>query len=226
RPIRTQYSPPAPASAAPGTAFRSSATTVPRWSARCAARFHSRAAGPCSPASSEPSGRVCPARRRPCSRCSYWPPIGMLPRLLLVNNTRRRDKGSKKSGAIEESDIMRAHMRAPMLCFVAAVACAFAQARAPRTNETATPPVPPRKREAVRPLTADDLTAFVDGMLPVQLDRSDIAGAVVAVIRDNDVLLRKGYGYADVEKKTPVDPAVTGFRPGSISKLFTWISVM
>jgi CubicO group peptidase (beta-lactamase class C family) len=103
---------------------------------------------------------------------------------------------------------------------------AFAQAPAPRANETNAPAVPPKQGEGVHLLTSEDVKAFVDGLVPIQLDRSDEAGAVVVVIRDNQVLLKKGYGFADVENKTPVDPDVSGFRPGSISKLFTWISLM
>jgi CubicO group peptidase (beta-lactamase class C family) len=71
-----------------------------------------------------------------------------------------------------------------------------------------------------------DLTAFFDGILPLQLERSDIAGASVLVMKDGNVLLEKGYGYADVKSKKPVDPKSTIFRLASISKLFTWISVM
>ena len=71
-----------------------------------------------------------------------------------------------------------------------------------------------------------DLTAFFDGILPLQLERSDIAGASVMVMKDGNILLEKGYGYADVKTKKPVDPASTIFRLASISKLFTWISVM
>ena len=75
-------------------------------------------------------------------------------------------------------------------------------------------------------LTATDLSAFLDGLVPMQLQREDIAGAVVAVVRDGQLLFAKGYGYSDIEKKTPVSPDTTLFRPGSISKLFTWTSVM
>lgn len=75
-------------------------------------------------------------------------------------------------------------------------------------------------------LTAADLEAFLDGLMPQQIERADIAGAVVSVVKDGKVFFEKGYGFADVEKKTPVSPQDTLFRPGSISKLFTWTAVM
>ena len=75
-------------------------------------------------------------------------------------------------------------------------------------------------------LTAADLSAFLDGVLPQQIEKGDIAGAVIAVVKDGKVLFEKGYGYSDGEKKTPVSPQDTLFRPGSISKTFTWTAVM
>ncbi len=75
-------------------------------------------------------------------------------------------------------------------------------------------------------LEASDLESFFDGIVPLQLERSDIAGASVMVMQNGQVLLRKGYGYADLKNKKPVDPAATIFRLASISKLFTWVSVM
>ena len=54
----------------------------------------------------------------------------------------------------------------------------------------------------------------------------NIAGAVVSVVKDGQVLFQKGYGYADFESKKPVLPNQTLFRPGSISKLFTATAVM
>ncbi len=79
---------------------------------------------------------------------------------------------------------------------------------------------------ATHPLTSADLGAFFDGIVPMQLERSDIAGASVLVMQKGQVLLEKGYGFADVKKKQPVDPAETIFRLASISKLSTWIAVM
>lgn len=75
-------------------------------------------------------------------------------------------------------------------------------------------------------LTKQDLEAFLDGFVPVQLQRDDIAGAVVCVVKDGKVVLEKGYGFADVAKRTPVSPDATLFRPGSISKTFMWTAVM
>src|ERR1700722_8930708 len=75
-------------------------------------------------------------------------------------------------------------------------------------------------------LESADLEAFFDGVIPLQLERSDIAGASVLVMQNGQVLLEKGYGYTDLKSKKWVDPATTVFRLASISKLFTWVSVM
>jgi CubicO group peptidase (beta-lactamase class C family) len=75
-------------------------------------------------------------------------------------------------------------------------------------------------------LTKPDLEAFLDALIPAQLQNRDIAGAVVAVVKGGQVLLAKGYGYADFAAKKPVVADKTLFRPGSISKVFTAIAVM
>jgi CubicO group peptidase (beta-lactamase class C family) len=76
------------------------------------------------------------------------------------------------------------------------------------------------------PLEKADLEAFFDGLVPLQMERSDVAGATVLVMKDGKELMKKGYGYADITKKSAVDPDTTMFRLASISKLFTWVSVM
>ena len=75
-------------------------------------------------------------------------------------------------------------------------------------------------------LTRVDVDAWLDGYLPYVLAQADIAGAVVVIVKDGQVLTQRGYGYADVAAHQRVDPATTMFRPGSISKLFTWTAVM
>ncbi len=98
---------------------------------------------------------------------------------------------------------------------------------------TATPAAQPAEAKAVpgvppqaHPLEPADLQAFFDGVFPLQLERSDVAGASVLVMQNGNVLFRKGYGFADLTAKKAVDPDSTVFRLASISKLFTWVSVM
>jgi CubicO group peptidase (beta-lactamase class C family) len=75
-------------------------------------------------------------------------------------------------------------------------------------------------------LTATDVEAWLNGLLTYGLKNGDIAGAVVAIVKDGKVLFQGGYGYADVEKKLPMDPERVMTRLGSTSKLFTWTAVM
>lgn len=92
-----------------------------------------------------------------------------------------------------------------------------------RATDAAPVPTSPAK---LHTLDSADLEAFFDGMIPLQLERSDIAGATVFAMKDGQLLLQKGYGYADFKEKKAVDPNSTIFRLASISKLFTWTSVM
>ena len=80
--------------------------------------------------------------------------------------------------------------------------------------------------KGVHEMTAVDVESFLDGIVPAQLKQSDIAGATISVVKDGKLLLAKGYGYADVEKKKLVSAQDTLFRPGSVSKLFTWTAIM
>ena len=79
---------------------------------------------------------------------------------------------------------------------------------------------------AAHELTQSDLEAFLDGMIPLQLPREDVSGAVISVVKDGKPFFAKGYGFSNVEKRIPVSPDGTLFRPGSISKLFNWTSIM
>lgn len=81
---------------------------------------------------------------------------------------------------------------------------------------------PPGRHE----LTQADLDAWLDGYMPFALHSGDLAGAVVTVVKDGQLLTARGYGYANIEKRKPVDPYRTLFRPGSVSKLVTWTAVM
>jgi CubicO group peptidase (beta-lactamase class C family)/uncharacterized membrane protein YecN with MAPEG domain len=83
-------------------------------------------------------------------------------------------------------------------------------------------PAPPAGTQ----LTAENANAWLDGYMPGALRTADIPGAVVVVVKDGKVLTARGFGYANLDKKIPVDPDKTLFRPGSVSKLVTWTAVM
>ncbi|MBV8205471.1 MAG: beta-lactamase family protein [Acidobacteria bacterium] len=95
-----------------------------------------------------------------------------------------------------------------------------------RQPQAAPAPASALPGESAHPLTPADLEAFLDGLVPTEISRDNIAGAVIAVVKDGSVIFEKGYGYADVKSRKPVAADQTLFRPGSISKLFTWTSVM
>ena len=126
---------------------------------------------------------------------------------------------------------LRASALALLLCSSLPLVVSPQQSAAPpkpSTPSASVPAVTGTVNPAPAPHTLDktDLEAFFDGIIPLQLERSDIAGATVLVMKDGETLLKKGYGYADFTKKKPVDPDSTIFRLASISKLFTWVSVM
>jgi CubicO group peptidase (beta-lactamase class C family) len=75
-------------------------------------------------------------------------------------------------------------------------------------------------------LNRADAEAWLDGLMPALINSYDIAGAVVVVVKDGQILTQKGYGFSNISKGTAVDPEKTLFRPGSVSKLFTWTAIM
>ena len=114
-----------------------------------------------------------------------------------------------------------------MINIIALVACAVAVLLQGSTAGSATAVAAPVTPESsTHSLDRADLETWLDGMVPYALKAGDMAGAVVVVVKDGHVLLQKGYGYADVSKKLPMDPEQTMVRIGSTSKLFTWTAVM
>ncbi len=76
------------------------------------------------------------------------------------------------------------------------------------------------------PTDPQQVESFMDGLMAAALPANHVPGAVVVIVKDNQVFFAKGYGLSDVNAQTPVDPQTTLFRPGSVSKLFTWTAVM
>ena len=46
-----------------------------------------------------------------------------------------------------------------------------------------------------------ELETFINSVVNTQLEEMHIASAVVVIVKDGQVLLSKGYGYADIEKE-------------------------
>lgn len=68
--------------------------------------------------------------------------------------------------------------------------------------------------------------AFVDGLvLPLMKNHNSPSGTV-AITKGGKLIFAKGYGFQDIENNILADAAKTLFRPGSVSKLITYVSVM
>ena len=96
-----------------------------------------------------------------------------------------------------ESNVYRGAMRLLVVSLIlltvalAAASPGLAQtARDPSSSET-----PP-------PLDERDVEAFMDGYVGHQLEDYGIPGATVSVVKDGEVIFAKGYGEADVWRRT------------------------
>jgi CubicO group peptidase (beta-lactamase class C family) len=83
-----------------------------------------------------------------------------------------------------------------------------------------------RTPQAAGPTDPAEVGAFFDDLMTRQLESERVVGAAVAVVKDGRLLFAKGYGYADLEGRRPVEAERTLFYPGSTGKLFTWTAVM
>jgi CubicO group peptidase (beta-lactamase class C family) len=101
---------------------------------------------------------------------------------------------------------------------------------APSIATAATPPA--RSADGVEqveppdPTDRDAVEAWLDETMADQLERHHVPGAAVVIVRDGEPFLAKGYGYADLDTRTPVVANETVFGIGSTSKLVTWTAVM
>ncbi len=62
-------------------------------------------------------------------------------------------------------------------------------------------------------------------LIEAELEKSHIPGIATAIVFDQETIFAEGYGFADLEAKTPAI-SQTIFRIGSITKLFTAIAIM
>jgi CubicO group peptidase (beta-lactamase class C family) len=74
--------------------------------------------------------------------------------------------------------------------------------------------------QAKKAVPTDHPLAGFDAWVEQEMKTWMVPGLAVAVVKDGEVILLKGYGYRDVEKQLPVTPQ-TLFAIGSITKSFT-----
>jgi CubicO group peptidase (beta-lactamase class C family) len=72
----------------------------------------------------------------------------------------------------------------------------------------------------------EELASFVDEVIPSLLEQFHAAGVMLTVVQNGELLLARGYGYADFAARKAVVADKSLFQIGSVSKLFTWTSVM
>jgi CubicO group peptidase (beta-lactamase class C family) len=95
----------------------------------------------------------------------------------------------------------------------------------PAPSSDAPPPIDSNSL-AVYSSVEPRLRGTIEGLFSGLVDSGEIPGAVVLVVRNGEVAYKAGFGFADIDKRAPIDPAKTHFRVGSISKLFTATAVM
>jgi CubicO group peptidase (beta-lactamase class C family) len=71
-----------------------------------------------------------------------------------------------------------------------------------------------------------ELARFIDPLISAQMAKENIPGAVFLLVQNGKVLYQRGYGFANLSRRQPVDPETTIWRIGSISKVFTATAVV
>ena len=65
-----------------------------------------------------------------------------------------------------------------------------------------------------------------DAFFGRELANYGVYGAIMVVVADGQVVLEKGYGYADAASQMPMDPERTILRAGSVTKTITALAVL
>lgn len=84
----------------------------------------------------------------------------------------------------------------------------------------------PARAKGAGPRDRGELEEFIDAMASEQMERHRIPGLAIAVVKDGEIWLAKGYGLADIEKGKPVLADATLFAVASVSKMVTATAVM
>lgn len=72
----------------------------------------------------------------------------------------------------------------------------------------------------------NELQGFMDNSIPKKMEEMHIPGVVITVVKDNDIVFSKGYGYSNLETKEPMTADKTLLKIASVTKVFTYTALM
>lgn len=75
-------------------------------------------------------------------------------------------------------------------------------------------------------VTQAEFEQFLDQVIQPRLDKGLLSNVSVALVYNNQLVVSRGYGFADQVAGQKLDPTRHLIRPGSVSKLLTWTAVM
>jgi CubicO group peptidase (beta-lactamase class C family) len=107
---------------------------------------------------------------------------------------------------------------------LAALAGCYALAQPAR--DTAPSAAVPRAPAAGLRASDEEIAAFFDRYMAAKIRDLEIPGGAMVVVRDGRTILARGYGFADLASKRPVDVEDSVFRAASISKVLPWLLTM
>jgi N-acyl-D-amino-acid deacylase len=104
------------------------------------------------------------------------------------------------------------------------VAVLFACGGEPATPTVSSVTPPPQQEIPISGAAVPGMESY-DQIISNLMRKYAIPGGAVAVVRDGKLIYARGFGYADVENKTPVQPDAL-FRIASVSKPITGVAIM
>lgn len=75
-------------------------------------------------------------------------------------------------------------------------------------------------------LDQNRLNAFLDGVVEASMLQYHLPGVVVSVVEADQLVSSRGWGFADLEKRSVASPSNSLFRVGSVSKVVTATALM
>src|SRR3982750_3670071 len=109
-------------------------------------------------------------------------------------------------------------------CLAVLLSCGGCSGGEPTTPPVSPPVTPPAQEIPISGAAVPGMGSY-DQIIPDLMRKYAIPGAAVAVMRNGKLIYARGFGYADVESKAPVQPDAL-FRIASVSKPITSAAIM